>query len=177
ATNTTTIRIPLPSATPTRAFVPASVPTATPALPTQTPVITASNACKNILYPARAGSKWTYFVSSPKRSGNVSMSVISVQGQQATVDAVNAGGDANVRTQVLCDQDIILNFPLLSAQKLIGDMINGTMNMEYVSGVLAPNEAAFTASNWALSWIIQYRISGSGIVNFRGRDFSTEIAP
>lgn len=105
------------------------------------------------------------------------MSVVSVSGQQATVHAVDQDGDTSVSTNVLCDQDIILNFPLISAEKLIGTMFNGTMNMEYVGGVLAPNEAAFTSSNWALSWIIQYRISGNGTLNFQGRDFTTQIAP
>lgn len=129
------------------------------------------------MYPARAGSQWTYYVDSPVRSGNVNMSVISVNGQQATVNAVDLDGDTSVSTNVLCDQDVILNFPLLSAQKLIGNMINGTMNVEYVGGVLAPNEAAFTSNNWALSWMIQYRISGNGIINFQNRDFSVSIAP
>ena len=105
------------------------------------------------------------------------MSVVSVSGQQATVHAVDQDGDTSVSTNVLCDQDIILNFPLISAEKLIGTMFNGTMNMEYVGGVLAPNEAAFTSSNWALSWIIQYRISGNGTLNFQGRDFTTQISP
>jgi hypothetical protein len=56
-------------------------------------------------------------------------------------------------------------------------MFNGTMNVEYVGGVLAPNEAAFISSNWALSWTIQYRVSGNGTINFRGRDFNVDIAP
>lgn len=105
------------------------------------------------------------------------MSVISVNGQQATVNAVDLDGDTSVSTQVLCAEDVILNFPLLSAQKLIGNMFNGTMNMEYIGGVLAPNRAAFTSSDWALAWMIEYRISGNGMINFRGRDFSIDIAP
>jgi hypothetical protein len=105
------------------------------------------------------------------------MRVTSLNGQQATVNAVDLDGDTSVSTNVLCDQDIILNFPMLSAEKLIGNMINGRMTMEYVGGVLAPNEAAFIASNWALSWIVQYRISGNGTINFQGRDFTADIAP
>jgi hypothetical protein len=178
---TNTIR-PSNTSTPIRVFITPVTSTNTP--PSVTPTVTLTspassnlNVCKNILYPARAGSQWTYYVDSPVRSGNVNMSVISVNGQQATVNAVDLDGDTSVSTNVLCDQDIILNFPLLSAQKLIGEMINGTMNVEYVGGVLAPNEAAFTSSNWALSWIIQYRISGNGIINFQNRDFSVNIAP
>jgi hypothetical protein len=135
--------------------------------------------CKNVLYPARPGSQWTYYVNSPKRSGDVNMRVIAVDGSQATVDAVELNTGATARNYVQCDQDIILNFPLLSGQKLIGSVINGngTMNMDYIGGVLAPNEAAFASSNWALSWTIQYRIYGNGILNFKGRDFQYDILP
>ncbi len=105
------------------------------------------------------------------------MRVIAIDGQQATVDAVELNTGATGRTYVQCDQDIILNFPLLSGQKAIGDMVNGTMSVDYISGVLAPNEAAFTASNWALSWLIQYRIYGNGMVNFRDKDFYFDVAP
>jgi hypothetical protein len=167
----TPLRVVLAPATLTN--TPVQTPTPTP---TQ-PVSSTLNMCKNILYPARPGSQWTYSVDTPVRSGNVTMSVVSVNGQQATVNAVDSDGDTSASTNVQCDQDVILNFPLLNAQKLIGNMINGTMNMEYVGGVLAPNEAAFLSSNWALSWIIQYRISGSGTINFRDRDFNVEIAP
>jgi len=133
--------------------------------------------CKNILYPARPGSQWTYYVNTPKRSGNVSMRVVSIDGQQAAVDAVELNTGATARTYVQCDQDVILNFPLLSGQKLIGDMVNGAMNVDYIGGVLAPNESAFVSSNWALSWIIQYRVYGNGMVNFNGRDFNFTVAP
>jgi hypothetical protein len=179
-TNIPAIR-PSNTPTPIRVFLAPATLTNTPiVIPTITltsPVSSNPNVCKNILYPARAGSRWTYYVSSPVRSGIVNMSVTSVSGQQAAVNAVDLDGDTSVSTNVLCDQDVILNFPLLSAQKLIGNMINGTMNVEYVGGVLAPNEAAFTSSNWALSWMIQYRISGNGTIHFRGRDFNVAIAP
>jgi hypothetical protein len=179
-TNTITIR-PSSTSTPIRVFLAPATLTNTPVIAptvTLTPAVSSNpNVCKNILYPARVGSRWTYYVSSPVRSGNVNMSIVSVNGQQATVHASDLDGDTSVTTNVLCDQDVILNFPLLSAQKLIGNMFNGTMNVEYVGGVLAPNEAAFTSSNWALSWTIQYRISGNGTINFRGRDFNVDIAP
>lgn len=105
------------------------------------------------------------------------MRVIAIDGPQATVDSVELNTGATARTYVQCDQDVILNFPLLSGQKMIGNMINGTMNVDYIGGVLAPNEAAFVSSNWALSWIIQYRVYGNGMVHFRGKDFNFDVAP
>ncbi|MDD2920867.1 MAG: hypothetical protein PHQ36_01150 [Anaerolineales bacterium] len=166
-----------PQPAPIQAVVVTLTPTAVP-FPSPPPQPSPNpNTCKNILYPARPASQWTYYVNTPKRSGNVNMRVIAVEGSQAAVDAVELNSGATARTYVQCDQDIILNFPLLSGQKVFGDMVNGEMNVDYIGGVLAPNEAAFAASNWALSWIIQYRIYGSGKINYNGRDFSFDVAP
>lgn len=180
-TNTTVVIRPTTTSTPIRVILAPATVTNTPVnSPTVTPSLPVSinpNTCKNVLYPARAGSQWNYYVESPVRSGNVNMRVLSVNGQEATVNATDLDGDTSVTTNVLCEQDIILNFPLLSAQKLIGNMINGTMDMEYVGGVLAPNEAAFVSSNWALSWIVQYRVSGNSTINFQGRDFRADVSP
>jgi hypothetical protein len=165
--------------TPIQAFIIPTTPTNTP-FPSPPPQPSPNpNTCKNVLYPARPGSQWTYYVDTPKRSGEVNMRVIAVDGLQATVDAVELNTGATARTYVQCDQDIILNFPLLSGQKAVGEIINGngTMSMDYIGGVLAPNEAAFVSSNWALSWTIQYRIYGNGTANFKGRDLSYDIAP
>jgi len=143
-----------------------------PAQPTLSP-----KTCKNILYPARPGSQWTYYVNTPRRSGDVVMSVSAVDMHQAAVDALELNTGSTARTYVQCDEDVILNFPLLSGQKLLGDMVNGAMNVDYIGGVLAPNEAAFTSANWALSWIIQYRVYGNGTVQYNGRDFYFDVAP
>jgi hypothetical protein len=166
-----------PQPAPIQVVVVTVTPPATPLQPPPAPPTLIPKTCKNILYPARPGSQWTYYVNTPRRSGNVVMSVISVDARQATVDAVELNTGATARTYVQCDQDIILNFPLLSAQKILGDMINGTMSVDYVGGVLAPNEAAFASSNWALSWIIQYRVYGNGMVQYNGRDFNVSVAP
>jgi hypothetical protein len=53
----------------------------------------------------------------------------------------------------------------------LGNALDGNANVQFVSGVLAPNEAAFRSTNWALSWSSNYLVSGSGMVNFRERDF------
>jgi hypothetical protein len=159
------IQVAVVTLTPTVAFSPPS------------PIASNPNTCKNILYPARPGAQWTYYFNTPKRKGDMTMRVLSVTGQQATVDATELGTSATLRTYVQCDQDIILNFPLLSGQKIIGSLVNGNVNVDYVGGVLAPNEAAFIASNWALAWIVQYRIYGDGTLQYNGKSFSFSIAP
>lgn len=171
--------IPFKSPTPLQAVVVSLTPTVTasafPPPPTQgtpNPIV-----CKNILYPARPGNEWVYYVNTPKRSGDVYMKVITVEGTQATIDATELAVGTTVRSYMQCDQDIILSFPLLGMQKLIGEVVNGNMNVDYLGGVLAPNQTAFTSSNWALSWISQYRVYGDGAATFRGRDFQFTLSP
>ena len=105
------------------------------------------------------------------------MKVITVEGSQAAVDVTDLSDGSVSRTFVQCDQDVVLNFPLLNAQSLINDTVNGSMNIDYLAGVIAPNEAAFTASNWALSWVSQYRVYGNGEVNYSGTDFNFSLSP
>jgi hypothetical protein len=160
------------------------VVTATPVTPAATtlpppPTQGAPNpiVCKNILYPARPGNQWTYFINTPRRSGDVNIRVITVEGTQATIDATEVNVGTTVRSSMQCEQDIILSFPVLSVQKLIGEVVNGSVNADYVGGVLAPNEAAFLSSNWALSWVSQYRVYGDGSLTFNGSNFNFSLSP
>jgi hypothetical protein len=129
------------------------------------------------LYPARPGNQWTYFVNTPRRSGDVNLQVVSVDGTQAIIDATELNVGTSIRSSMTCQGDIILSFPALSMQKLIGEVVNGSMNVDYIGGVLAPNESAFVSSNWALSWISQYRVYGDGSLTFNGSNFNFSVSP
>ena len=175
--NTQATSIPVRTSTPIRVVVVTLTPTVAsfPAPPTQaapSPLV-----CKNILYPARPGNQWTYFVNTPNRSGDINMKVATVQGTQAAVDVTDLADGSISHTFVQCDQDVVLSFPFLNAQGLIGETINGSMNVDYLAGVIAPNEAAFVASNWALSWVSQYRVYGNGVINYNGTDFNFILDP
>lgn len=167
----------VPQPTPIQAVVIVPTPTNTQPPPPPAQQTPDPNACKNILYPARPGSQWTYYVNTPLRSGEVLMSVSAADNQRATVDALELNTGATARSYAVCDRDVILDFPLVSGGKLLGRIINGSINADYAGGVLAPNAAAFTASNWALSWIIQYRVYGSGTMQYNGSDFYLDLAP
>ncbi|MEW5939814.1 MAG: hypothetical protein AB1750_09155, partial [Chloroflexota bacterium] len=143
---------------------------------TATPLSAAPN-CRNILYPVRPGQEWNYLVKANSRSGDARMKIVSVDGDRGVVEIVNPSRGLSGRTLVQCDRDIILNFPGLNADILLGSALDGSMRADYVSGVLAPNEAAFAAANWALSWTSQYLVSGSGTVNFRGRTADLALSP
>jgi len=133
--------------------------------------------CRNILYPVVPGQEWNYQVNANTRSGDVSMNVVSVIGSQGIVDVINHSRGLNGRTFVQCEGDTIINFPGLNAELLVGSALNGTMKADYVSGILAPNEAAFVGSNWALSWSSQYLTSGSGVINYGGKTYNLTLNP
>ncbi len=135
------------------------------------------SGCYNILYPVKPGQHWNYYVTAGSHSGNIGMTVGSVQGAFGNVNIANQSRGTNSNVQVVCDRDIILNFPFLNVETLLGNALNGTVNVAYVNGVLAPNEAAFTASNWALSWVSQYIINGSGTIVYNGNTINMTIAP
>jgi hypothetical protein len=130
-----------------------------------------------MLYPARPGNQWVYYVTTPGSSGDVRLQIAAVEGTQAIVDVTDLRDGSTGRGFAQCDGDVILNFPLLGVQNIINNIVNGTMNMDYWAGVLAPNESAFVNSNWALSWVIDYQVYGSGSLVYNNRNFDFTISP
>ena len=100
------------------------------------------------------------------------MAIIANRDSRGLVGVANQPSTLNGGAFVTCDRDIILNSLVLNAKGLLGNALNGTVRADYVGGVLAPNESAFTRNNWALSWSTSYRIYGSGLVNYHGYIFS-----
>lgn len=163
--------------TPTRqSSAPAATSTTRPI--TATSIVTATqgstvlNPCDNVLYPVRVGNEWLYRVSAQGRRLDVNMVVVAVSGQQGQVDVHNEATGAVSRAIVECDNGVIRSFPFIQGAMLSNNIINaGTMNVQYVSGVLAPSLAAFSINNWGLSWEGKYRLSGNAGVVFRGQTF------
>jgi hypothetical protein len=159
----------------------AIVPTATPLPPdpppaaiTSTPVATASpvvQTCRNVLYPMVPGQQWLYKETTSNRIDVLDMKVLTVDNSQGNVSVWNQTEGSTKQVQVLCDGDVIRNFPFISVDALYFDDLGySAMAATYMSGVLAPNEAAFLNSNWALSWSSQYQVSGSTTLKILGRN-------
>jgi hypothetical protein len=158
---------------PTRQSSPVA-PTATP-VPTSIPTATQAvvlNPCDNVLYPVRTGSAWQYRITAQGRSLNVNMVVATVSGQSGLVDVYNESTGAVSRAIVECDNGVIRSFPFIQ-----GAMFSnlGTINVKYVSGVLAPSLAAFINNNWGLSWQGKYTLSGVAEAVFRGQAFELTL--
>lgn len=141
---------------------------------TPTPVATtipAAQTCRNILYPMVPGEQWLYQETTSNRVDVLDMKVLSVDNSQGNVSVQNQSQGTTKHVQVLCDGDVIRNFPSINVDALFFDDLGySAMTATYLSGVLAPNEAAFLNSNWALSWTSQYQVSGTTTLNFLGRN-------
>jgi hypothetical protein len=133
--------------------------------------------CRNILYPVKRGQIWNYQASVNSHSGDVRMAIIANRDSRGLVGVANQPSTLSGGAYVTCDRDIILNSLDLNAKGLLGNALNGTVRADYVGGVLAPNESAFTRNNWALSWSTSYRIHGSGLINYHGYIFSLMLNP
>jgi hypothetical protein len=153
----------------------ASSPTLTPVAVmvwsyTPTPPITTpqTQPCKNILYPVGAGKQWSYRANALDRTVDLNIDVLSINNSQGNVLVNIPSTGKSKEVQIRCEGDVILSCPFISVDMLFGESLNSSMNASYVSGVLAPNEAAFLNTNWALAWSSQYLVSGNTTINHNG---------
>ena len=133
--------------------------------------------CRNILYPVTRGQIWNYQARANSHSGDVRMVIFADRDSRGLVGVANQANTLSGGAYVTCDRDVILNSLVLNAKGLLGGILNGTLKADYMSGVLAPNELAFTRNNWALSWSTSYRIYGGGLINYHGYNFILALNP
>lgn len=79
------------------------------------------------------------------------------------------------QVQVQCDGDVIRSFPFLSVDALFGSSLTSGLVANYLSGVLAPNEAAFLKNNWALAWSSQYQVTGNAVLDRNGTQITVTL--
>ena len=166
------------------------VPTYAPATPASTPItgtpipeaatastpIALPQVCRNILYPMKVGQQWLYQETTTNRTDQLNMSIQSVDDARGNVMVKNLTTGTTKQVPVLCDGDVIRNFPLMSVDAGFFDGLGySNMTASYDSGVLLPDEAAFLSNNWALSWTSQYLVSGNTTINFNGSQVKVEM--
>ena len=158
------------SHTPTLNFAPTW--TYTPTSPTIAPL---GEPCRNILYPVVPGQQWLYQANALNRTDILNMSVLAVNNSQGNVLINNQSTGSSKQVQVQCDGDVIRSFPFMSVDALFSSFANSSMTASYISGVLAPNEAAFLNSNWGLAWSSQYQVSGSTRITRNGTQLNVTM--
>jgi len=132
-----------------------------PAQPSVQP--TPGGPCYNVLYPFVPGYQWIYALDAQNggKPSNLGLTVDKVENSRATINALDMSTGIITQTIADCENGAILNYPALTQQMLIGNAVASDFNLEYVSGVFAPAESAFTAANWLYGWVGDYIATGS----------------
>jgi hypothetical protein len=131
--------------------------------PTLTPV--PAGPCENVFYPFIPGYQWIYKMDDGDDQTDdgtkLGLTVSSVDGSQAKVDALDLSSGVVTHTLVDCEDGAIKNYPLLTVGTLFGSMLNGQMDVSYLSGVFMPAERDLAAANWVMNWTGSSKASGT----------------
>ncbi len=130
-----------------------------------------SGPCYNILFPFVPGYQWVYEVKTADTAEDPSQLGLTVQKVEeniATIESLDLATGIMTETQALCDNGTILNYPALTQKMLLGSAYASDFTLEYVSGVFAPPEAAFTSGDWSYQWEAEYIANGAISVQDEG---------
>ena len=94
--------------------------------------------CNNLLFPLVMGQQWVYRIYSESETSQTGLTVSKVQNNKATVDALDINTGVITKTTAECDGTAILNFPLMTIKLIVGNYLDGEIELEHVSGVFAP---------------------------------------
>ena len=118
------------------------------------------NPCNNVFYPLVPGSQLVYKTDTPEGESQIGITVASVDGSEATVDMLDISTGFITQSTISCDAGAIKQYPLVTMDTIFGDMVSGTLNMDYVSGVIAPAEETLVSNNWNMAWVSEYIMNG-----------------
>ena len=117
--------------------------------------------CNNLLFPLVTGQQWVYRIYSESESSQMGLMVSGVQNNQATVDALDIDTGVITKTTAECDGTAILNFPLMTIKMIVGNYLDGEIELEHVSGVFAPANDLLNAENGVVTWEGDYIAHGN----------------
>ncbi|MBA4385362.1 MAG: hypothetical protein C0410_11550 [Anaerolinea sp.] len=143
--------------------------------------VPSNNPCFNVFYPLAPGNQWIYKLnpddantSTPDpddMNDQIGITVASVEGNQAKLDAMDMSSGIITQTVVECDNGAIKNFPLLTMSLIFGDQASGAAQVEYQQGIFAPAETELVEKNWVNSWSGDYILKG----NFTAQDEEDQL--
>ncbi len=134
-----------------------------------------NESCNNIFYPLLAGQQMVYTSTSPEGKTKTGMTVAKVEGNLARIDMVNMSTGITTQSTVECDAGVIKHFPAISMGTILGDMLDGEMTMDYISGYIAPTEETLIANNWDMSWESEYIMNGQITMENEGESVTVTI--
>ena len=131
------------------------------------------NPCNNVFYPLVPGSQLIYKIDTSEGESQIGITTASVDSSEATVDMLDVSTGFITQSTIACDAGAIKQYPLVTLDSLFGDMIEGTLNMDYVSGDIAPAEETLSGNNWDMAWVSEYIMNGE--MTFAAEGESTTI--
>jgi hypothetical protein len=137
--------------------------------------VTHDGVCNNILYPLLPTQQMVYKSTSPEGEMQMGMTVAKVEGNFATIDMLDMSTGIVTQSTVECEEGIIKHFPSMTMGTILGDMLNGTMTMDYLSGYIAPTEETLVANNWDMAWTSEYVMNGEITMEDEGETMTVTI--
>ena len=145
-------------------------------LPEATPLAeSGDNPCKNVLYPLIPDSQLIYKNRTAEGETQIGLTVSKVEDSQDTIDMLDMSTGIITQSTIGCEAGAIKSYPLVKLDTLFGDIAEGEMNMDYVSGVIAPSEDTLIANNWAMNWQSEYVMNGEMTFTDQGESMTINI--
>lgn len=141
----------------------------------QPPSTQHDGVCNNILYPLAIGQQMVYKSTGPEGETQMGITVSNVEGNFATIDMLNISTGIVTQSTAECEAGTIKNFPAVTMGTVLGDMLNGGLMMEYVSGYIAPTEETLVNTNWNLAWTSEYIMNGEITMEEEGETMTITI--
>lgn len=140
-----------------------------------TPPVDEENPCNNLFYPLVPTQQLVYRNVGAEGVSQTGITVAAVDGNFATVDMLNLSTGVTSQSTVECDAGTIKNYAAASLGSLFDNMLVGDMEMEYVSGFIAPSEEILEANNWDMTWTSEYVMNGELTVESEGETVTVII--
>ncbi len=137
--------------------------------------VTHDGVCNNILYPLIQGQQMVYKSTGPEGETQMGMTVSKVEGNFATIDMLNISTGIVTQSTAECEAGAIKNFPAVTMGTVLGDMLNGGLTVDYVSGYIAPTEENFVSNDWNLAWTSEYVVNGEITMEEEGETMTITI--
>jgi len=143
--------------------------------PAEQPPATHDGVCNNILYPLVQEQQMVYKSTGLEGETQMGMTVSKVEGNFATIDMLNISTGIVTQSTAECEAGTIKNFPAVTMGTVLGDMLNGGLTVDYVSGHIAPTEESFVNNNWDLAWTSEYVVNGEITMEEEGETMTITI--
>lgn len=154
---------------------PEPIPTETTQEEEPVPAAQGENPCNNVFYPLIPTQQMIYKSTSSEGTSQTGITVANVEGNFATVDMLNIDTGITTQSTVECENKAIKNYPDATMGSLFDNMLDGTLNMEYISGYIAPSEKTLEANNWGMDWTSEYVMDGEITVESEGESMTVLI--